>query len=187
LHEGTSKGIGPASVVRNAEALFQRVDWIVRTYRQPALVEAFLPGREFSVGVLGNGAEAYVLGVTEIRENAPYGVVGYAEKQSWDGVTDGIFKPVEDEHLRSRLATLALRAYELVGCRDLGRIDLRCDETGAPQILEVNPIVGLHPTGSVMPIIAARAGMNFETLIERIVAHAIERYDKEVKEYVLQS
>ncbi|MGC9356350.1 MAG: D-alanine--D-alanine ligase family protein [Anaerolineae bacterium] len=178
LHEGTSKGIGPESVVQTRAALEQRVAWIARTYKQPALVEAFLPGREYSVGILGNRAQAYVIGVTEIRERSRYGVVGYAEKQRWGHDLEGVFRPVERGPLWTQLATLALRAYTLAGCRDLGRVDLRCDAEGAPQILEINPIVGLHPTGSVMPIIATQAGMSFETLIGRIVTHAIERYEE---------
>ncbi|MFP4345892.1 MAG: D-alanine--D-alanine ligase [Anaerolineales bacterium] len=175
LHEGTSKGIDPGSVVHSAEVLGERVAWIVETYRQPALVEAFLPGREFSVGILGSGTGARVIGVTEIRVDSVKGIVDFREKQSWDGLGEGVFVPLAEGSLRQRLADLALRAYRVLECRDLGRVDLRLDAQGEPALLELNPIVGLHPLGSVMPILARQAGMSFDALVASIIDQALCR------------
>lgn len=175
LHEGTSKGIDAASTVNDPEALRAQVARVLRVYHQPAIIEAFLPGREFSVGILGTGSTAQAIGVTEILLPATSPVVGVAEKYGWDTTVEGAFAPVPNGPLRDTLAALALRAYRVAECRDLGRVDLRLDGEGQAHVLEINPIVGLHPHSSVMPILAYQAGYSFETLIGAIIDHALER------------
>ncbi len=179
LHEGTSKGINGASIVTSPEALAERVAWIAATYRQPALIEPFLSGREFSVGILGTGARARVIGVTEICPRAASGVADFHEKQRWDSAITGVFAPLPASPLREQLTALALQAYRVLECRDLGRVDLRLDADGAPQLLELNPIVGLYPHSSIMPILARQAGMSFNALVAAIVAEARARCGKE--------
>jgi len=175
VHEGSSKGIGAESVVGSEAELAARAAWVLHTYRQPILVERFLPGREFSVGVLGTGPAAQALGAVEIVEGSPHGISGFAEKQQ-SPVPEGTYRPVAPGPLLDELADLALRAYRAVGCRDLGRVDLRLDQDGRPQVLELNPIVGLHPTECLMPFIATQAGLTFEALIGEILAHAMRRW-----------
>ena len=182
LHEGTSKGIDAASVVASEAALRERIEWTVARYRQPALVEAFLPGREFSVGILGTGAEAHVFGVTEITTPAAHGISDQGEKERWGDSIAGVFTPVTETALRAELADLALRAYRAVACRDLGRVDIRMDAMDAaarPHVMELNPLVGLHPTSSVMPIIAQQAGLSYDELIDAIVTNALRRWKGE--------
>ncbi len=174
--EGSSKGIDAGAVVTSAAELATRAAWVLDTYRQPALVEEFLPGREFSVGLLGTGPTARVLGAVEIVEDAPYGISGFAEKQK-SPVPPGTYRPVAPGPLRDELGALALRAYRAVDCRDLGRVDLRLDRDGQPQVLELNPIVGLHPTECLMPCIAYQAGLTFESLIGAILEHARARWN----------
>ncbi len=176
LHEGTSKGIDAASVVASEAALRERIEWTLARYRQPALVETFLPGREFSVGILGTGAEAHVLGITEITPPAAHGVSDQGEKERWGDSIAGVFTPVTEAALRSSLADLALRAYRAVECRDLGRVDIRLDAAARPHVMELNPLVGLHPTCSVMPIIARQAGLSYDELIAAIVTNALRRW-----------
>jgi len=175
VREGSSKGISPESVVESEDKLAERVEWVLTTYQQPALVEEFLPGREFSVGILGNGPEAQVLDVCEIREDSPYGISGFKEKQICPPA-EGTYIPVEPGPLKDELSDLALRAYLAVGCKDLGRVDFRLDKDGNPQVLELNPIVGLHPKNCLMPFIAAQAGISYEELIGKILQHAINRW-----------
>lgn len=177
LHEGTSKGIDAASVVASEAALRARVEWTLARYDQPALVEAFLPGREFSVGILGAGAEAHVLGVTEITTPATHGISDQGEKERWGASVAGVFTPVASETaLGASLADLALRAYRAVECRDLGRVDIRMDAAARPHVMELNPLVGLHPMCSVMPIIARQAGLSYNELIDAIVTSALRRW-----------
>ena len=145
-----------------------------RRFRQPVLVEAFLPGREVTVGVIGTGSDATVLGVMEVifLESAEAHGYSYDNKQRYK------------ENVRYRLATgdaatqaceVALAAWRALGCRDAGRVDCRCDASGQVQFLEVNPIPGLHPVDSDLTILAALLGVPYQQLIERILASALER------------
>jgi D-alanine-D-alanine ligase len=174
-YEGSSKGIDLGSIVESRPALARRVAWTLERYRQPALVEAFLPGREFTVGILGTGAEAQVLEVGEVLLVSQDKVHGADQKEHWMARLPDKLAHVE-EPLRARLATLALGAYRAVGARDWGRVDLRLDRDGAPQLMEINPVAGLYPDRSSMPIVAALAGMSYEELLGAIVEQAIRRY-----------
>jgi D-alanine-D-alanine ligase len=175
LHEGSSKGISVESIVESERELSERIAWTLEWYQQPVLVEAFLPGREFTVGVLGNGRAAQTLGAAEVTIVSQYRVNGFVEKEEWEASGVEKFIPVESSALRNRLSELALRAYLAVGCRDLGRVDIRLDKDDEPQLLEINPVVGLHPTHSALPVIASQEGLSFEDMIARILEHAIHR------------
>jgi D-alanine-D-alanine ligase len=135
------------------------------------LVEPYLPGREFSVGVLGSGAQVQVLDVVEIVHSAAP-LVDVSSKKAWNPQT---FQPVADRALRSQLCDLGLRAYRAVDCRRIGRVDMRMDRMGNPQLLEINPNPGLHPTRSAMPAMAGLAGLSYADLIARIVDRAVAR------------
>jgi D-alanine-D-alanine ligase len=176
VHEGSSKGIGIESIVESDRELHARVEWVLTWYQQPALVEEFLPGREFTVGILGNGRGAKVLGVAEINVISRGGVNDLTQKEEWEARALNKFTAVESTSLRSVLSELALQAYLAVGCRDLGRLEVRLDKNGDPQLLEINPLVGLHPTHSALPIIATQAGLSYEELIGEILEHAINRW-----------
>ena len=175
VHEGASKGIGTASIVESDRQLYERVERVLAWYQQPALVEEYLPGREFTVGILGNGREARVLGVGEITLSSMDGVYGFVQKEEWEDRVPRKLIPVESPPLINELSELALRAYHAVGCRDLGRLEIRLDKNGSPQLLEINPIVGLHPTHASLPSIATQAGLCYEELIGGILEHAIDR------------
>ncbi len=176
-HEGSSKGIDLGSVVKNLPDLQARVDWLVKTYHEPALVETFLPGREYTVGLLGNGSTVQVLGIVEITAVREVAVNGYEQKEHWKD-RPNVFVPVsENEPLYDRLSILAKKAFHAVNCRDAARIDVRMDQHGNPNLLEINPIAGMHPTHSALPAIAYLAGMSYEDLVGSILHHARERYD----------
>ncbi len=176
VHEGASKGIGIESVAESDRELYERVKWVLAWYQQPALVEEFLPGREFTVGILGNGRKAKVLGVAEINIVSRDRVNDFVQKEEWEARALNKFIPVEVPYLRSELLELALQAYLAVGCRDLGRLEVRLDKNGNPQLLEINPLVGLHPTHSALPVIGMQAGLSYEELIAKILDHAINRW-----------
>jgi D-alanine-D-alanine ligase len=171
VHEGSSMGIGPQSIVTGAQALYERVQFILEQYKQPALVEEYLPGREFTVGILGNGSKARVLGVTSRIEAVP--VSDGSQKEKW---TDQTVEPIAKGPLRDQLEDLALRAYRAVECKDAGRLDTRLDKDGRPYLLEINALMGLRPKSSALPIIARQAGMAYPQLIAEILQHAIERW-----------
>jgi D-alanine-D-alanine ligase len=172
LAEGTSKGIGETNKVEDRPALTAKVLEVLKTYRQPALVETYLPGREFTVGLLGAGSGARVIGVSEVRFKAGGDLSAYSYRnkmESFDELTH-----VEGE-LADAVAACALSAWRALGCRDGGRIDIRCDAEGRPAFLECNPLAGLRPGWSELTILAEQAGMSYEALIGAILAEASTR------------
>ena len=175
--EGTGKGVSPASIVRSPDDLAAACYKLISTYGQPVLVERYLPGREFTVGIIGSGADAAVLGTIEVhlRASAEPGVYSYVNKEHCEELVDyRLVRPTDSAPVKEA-EEIALRAWEVLGCRDAGRIDLRCDELGRPQFMEVNPLAGLHPQHSDLPIICNLLGIPYVQLIERIVASAVQR------------
>lgn len=172
--EGTGKGINAASKITDRRSLTAVCENILREYRQAALVETFLPGREFTVGILGTGKEAESIGVIEVllKENAEPGSYSYENKEKFKERVE--YRLVTDETAR-QAEKAALAAWRGLGGRDSGRVDLRSDEAGIPNFMEVNPIAGLHPENSDLCIIAAKKGMTYTALIGAIVKSARSR------------
>lgn len=176
VHEGSAKGVGPGSVVAEKAELEERVATLLAAYRQPVLVEEYLAGEEFTVAVLGTGSEAAVLGTMRVvvREDSR-NVYGYEAKERCESLVDYQPRSRIEPHLLARVEALALAAYRALECRDAGRVDVRCNEKAEPQFLEVNPLPGLHPTHSDLPIIATQQGLNYHGLIGRIIGSACRR------------
>ena len=186
VHEGSSKGITEKNFVRNADELEAQVRLLLDLYQQPVLVEEFLPGAEFTCGVLGNGPDARVLPLVAINFGAlPRGAVpiyGYEAKWVWDRPEQPleIFQcpaPITDA-LRSAIERVVLRAHRVLGCRDWSRIDVRLDADGVPNVVEVNPLPGILPDpadNSCLPKAARAAGLSYEELIQACLLHAAER------------
>ncbi len=172
--EGSSKGITAANVVAGRQMLLRRCGALLARCRQPVLVETYLPGREFTVGVVGTGERAEVLGVMEVLcgDDAEPGGYSYANKVNFQ--TCVRYELATDETAR-RAGAMALRVWRCLGCRDAGRVDLRCDARGEPHFLEVNPLAGLHPRHSDLPILCRLSGIGYEALIDAIVASACRR------------
>jgi len=174
--EGTGKGITGASRIQAPRELELCCRDLLARYRQPVLVERYLPGREFTVGVLGTGSRAAVLGTLEviIREQGEAGVYTYLNKEKCEELVEyGFVAGTADRAVED----LALQAWQILGCRDARRIDIRLDADGVPAIIEMNPLAGLHPTHSDLPMIAAAVGMGYRELIGRIVRSAQERVE----------
>lgn len=172
--EGTGKGISKQSTVSNREELAAAAKELLVKFRQPVLVESYLPGREFTVGILGTGNASKVVGVMEItlKETAEPGSYSYQNKKHYREFVEYSFP----NDLQSRLsAELALKAWKGLGCRDGGRIDVRSDRYGKPEFIEVNPLAGLHPVDSDLPIICKNAGLTYKELIKIIVDSARTR------------
>jgi len=172
--EGTAKGIDGASRVGDPEALRARCREVLARYRQPALVEPFLPGREFTVGILGGGRGAAVLGTLEVA------LLAGAEPDSYTYLNKERCEDLCAYSLADRVAAapaeqVALAAWRAVGGVDAGRVDVRLDTAGRPQVLEVNALPGLHPTHSDLPMIASAVGLAYAELIGSIVRSAASR------------
>jgi D-alanine-D-alanine ligase len=177
--EGTGKGIDAASKIADRPALEASCKRLLERYQQPVLIERFLPGREFTVGVLGSGRDTRAIGTLEIvlRSSAEQGVYSYTNKENSEQLVDCIYCDANSDRRVAEAEAIAVAAWRAVGGRDAGRIDLRCDEAGGPQVMEINPLAGLHPTHSDLPMLWTATGGEFVELIRRIVDFAAERVD----------
>ncbi|PIP43502.1 MAG: D-alanine--D-alanine ligase [Deltaproteobacteria bacterium CG23_combo_of_CG06-09_8_20_14_all_60_8] len=172
--EGTGKGVTQASKIKSREQLQRVGQELLTSFSQPVLVEEFLPGREFTVGVLGTGSAARSIGVMEVvlLPRADAEVYSYRNKQEFVDLVE--YHLVDDPEAR-QAAAVALAAWRGLGCRDAGRLDLRSDGAGAPSFIEVNPLAGLHPVHSDLCILANKVGLPYRGIIEAIVASARQR------------
>lgn len=175
IAEGTGKGISANSRVNDMPELRNLCRKLLKEHKQPVLVERFLPGREFTVGILGSGHKAKALTTVEIvlLEGADSEVYSYRNKEECEELVQYTLLPAGQ--LKRQIESLALQAWRALGCRDGGRIDVRQDEHGKVHFLEVNPLAGLHPEHSDLPIMATLAGMSYGELISKIMVSALER------------
>ncbi len=174
LAEGTGKGISADSHIDSPRALALVCSRLLAQHGQPVLIERYLPGREFTVGILGQGDEARALGVMEISllGNAETFGYSYDNKEFYE---DRVRYALVDDDEAIAAARTALAAWRALGCRDGGRVDLRSDANGEPQFMEVNPLAGLHPVRSDLVILARLAGISHAELLEEIVTCACAR------------
>lgn len=172
--EGSGKGIGAKSVVRNQETLLKECSLLLNIYRQPVLVEKLLTGREFTVGILGSGKKARVAGVMEVKisEDAEEQTYSRFIKENYKGRVN--YNLVEGE-VKTACERVSLDAWRVLGCRDAGRIDLKMDENGIPNFIEVNPLAGINYIHSDLPIMMYMQGWTFKQLIAEIIQSATER------------
>ena len=174
--EGSSKGLSDASRVQDFAGLKKQVEFVINTYQQPALVEEFISGQEFTVAVVGNDPPE-VLPIVQIK------IDGELELQdkfytfariSSDRLEYVCPAPIGPE-LREKISDCALRAYDSVECRDFGRIDFRVDSQGNPYVLEINPLPSLS-TEDVFMLISRSIGITYEQMIGRILDSALKRH-----------
>jgi len=175
--EGSGKGVNAKSKVNDSAGLAAVSAELLERFQQPVLVETFLPGREFTVGITGTGDDAQVLGVTEIVPRAGYVGHGYGFENKDTGWEERV-EILRATHLpeAKAAAAVALAAWRALRCRDGGRIDIRCDAGGVPHFIEVNPIAGLRPEHSDLCFIANYEGVTYRQLIGRIMASFLKRH-----------
>jgi D-alanine-D-alanine ligase len=171
VSEGTGKGINENSKVNSPEELKKMAKWILTRFSQPALVEEYLPGREFTVGIIGSGNEAEAIGGMEIecRENLPYSI---EVKENYKEFCKYI--PLAQE-FTEECNSVALNAWKALGGADAGRVDVKADRNGKICLLEINPLAGLHPIDSDLIILAGMKGIQYQELIERIMKASLKR------------
>lgn len=174
--EGTSKGVTGGSKVSNRDELEAACAKLLERFHQPVLVESYLPGREFTVGIIGTGNSAEAVGAMEVilSDKAEQGVYSYYNKAHFENLVEYRLGDPSDPTVAASL-DIALRAWRGLGCRDAGRVDVRVDSQGNPRFLEVNPLAGLHPEISDLPILCKLAGISYKDLLGRIMASAMER------------
>lgn len=172
LAEGTSKGVQETSRVTDRPALTRKCLEVLKAYRQPALVETFLPGREFTVGLLGAGAGARLIGVAEVTFKPGGDPSAYSYRNKMDAFD---VLALASDATAVAAGETALSAWRALGCRDAGRIDIRCDADGRPNFIEANPLAGLRPEWSELCVLAEQAGLSYDALIGAILSEASGR------------
>ncbi|MBD3238952.1 MAG: D-alanine--D-alanine ligase, partial [Chitinivibrionales bacterium] len=171
--EGTSKGIGAYSVVGSTDQLVPLTARLMGEHKQPLLVEAYLGGRELTVGVVGSGESAEAVGVLEVLfRKGRTNVYSYTHKELWQRY---IHYQLAGDLAAQQAQDMALTIWRGFGCRDAGRVDFRLDTKGKVHFLEVNPLPGLHPTHSDLPILWMQTGRPYRELIRSIVESAHTR------------
>ena len=186
VHEGSSKGITDSNLCWDRAQLFKQTEFLLENYGQPVLVEEYLPGKEFTCAVLGNGDDATVLPLVAMNfETLPNGalpIYSFDAKFVWDRPENplDIFQcPARiTRELQASIGRVTLDAFRALGCRDWARIDVRLDAAGVPNVLEVNPLPGILPDpadNSCLPKAARAAGIGYDELIQRCLKHAAAR------------
>lgn len=174
--EGSSKGVTGRSLVKEHQELIIECDKLLNKFHQSVLVETFLPGREVTVGIVGNGSAARVVGVMEVLFTDKAETDAYTAINKNEYLERVSYRLITDEPLAAQAQQLALNAYQALGCRDAARVDLRCDACGVLHFLEINPLPGLNHVYSDLPIMWRLAGLSYKQLIAEIVHCAWERY-----------
>jgi D-alanine-D-alanine ligase len=198
VHEGTGMGINSNSVVFDEIELRRQVRWAIETYRQPALVENYLPGREFTVGIIGNRLLPGEASRNGLYDQQGYHIFPVLEIDSHHGVGGGLYNADAKSYLAgeqgaplyfcpadipfslaSELKKLTVAAFEAIGALDVSRIDFRLGLDGQPYLVEINTLPGLNPNVSDICIMAQAEGMPYPRLINEILYLAVDRYAQE--------
>ncbi|OPY88653.1 MAG: D-alanine--D-alanine ligase [Smithella sp. PtaU1.Bin162] len=174
--EGTGKGITAQSKINTWEELQPICANLLKTFRQPVLLETYLPGREFTVGIIGTGKEAKALGAIEVilKPTAEKNAYSYENKENYDKLVQYVL--VNDDEARQAME-ISLAAWRGLDLKDAGRVDLRSDAHGVPNFMEVNSLAGLNPVRSDLPILCNLLGMTYHELISAVLKSAFRRIE----------
>jgi D-alanine-D-alanine ligase len=172
VSEGTGKGINEKSLLNSPAELKEMAEWILERFDQPALVEEYLPGREFTVGVIGTGNDTIAIGGMEIicKDNLPYSV---EVKENYQEFCN--YLPLSSD-VNSECRKVALDVWKSLGAVDAGRVDVKADRHGRICFMEVNPLAGLNPVHSDLPILSRMIGIDYQTLMEMIMKASLKRH-----------
>jgi len=173
IAEGTGKGIENKSVIKDKNQLKVVCTSLLKTFKQAVLVERFLPGREFTTGIVGNGNEASVVGSMEVvyGENTSE-IYSMFNKENYE---DRISYKLPDDETALKCAEISLKVWNILNANDGGRVDLRMDENGNVNFLEINPLAGLNPIHSDLPLLSKLNNLSYQELMNRILNASIKR------------
>lgn len=177
--EGSSKGISDFAIVNNNDELKGLIEKNYEMYKQPMLVEEYIKGREFTVGIIGNGDETIVFPPMEIKykkKEEKYNIYSYTVKKNYKEYVEYICPPQLGKKIEEKMVRTAKKIYESLSCRDFSRIDFRLSLEGEVYFLEINPLPGLAPGYSDFPMIGEFNGIDYGTLIKMVLNSALKRY-----------
>lgn len=177
--EGSSKGIYDADIVTDRAEMNSRVALNIRLYKQDMLVEEYIGGREFTVGIIGNGSDAHVFPPMEIiyldRKNK-YSIYSFTVKQNYKKLIRYECPAAVSPEAEVEMIRMARKIYDMLACRDFARIDFRLSKEGLPYFIEINPLPGLAPGYSDFPMIAQFCGIDYVSLVQSVLNCALKRY-----------
>ena len=179
--EGSSKGIWRESVVRDEPSLRRQVECLFERYRQEALVEEFIEGKELTVGIIGEEPLPVLeIDFSSCRDSREFFYSWRVKEFQGDpamGVVPTLHCPARlDAETTARVQAIALRAHRALGCIDFSRTDIRLGTDGVPYVLEINPLPGLSPLDSNFPVMTSAAGLSHHALIRRLVDLSMRRH-----------
>jgi D-alanine-D-alanine ligase len=178
--EGSSKGITDVAVADNMDMLNSILNKNLQKYNQPMLIEEFIRGREFTIGILGNGGDVKVFSPMEIsykNDCSGYGIYSYNVKCNYKDYIEYICPARINGCIADKMTHAALKIYNTLKCRDFSRIDFRLAQDGTIYFIEINPLPGLTPGYSDYPMLASMCGMDYKSLIKGILNSALKRYN----------
>ncbi len=177
--EGSGKGISDLAVVDNEEQLSELINKNFKLYGQPMLIEKYIKGREFTVGILGNGKDMTVFEPMEIcylQHEREHQIYSYKVKTNYQKYVSYNCPSNLDTATSEKMKSIAAQIYEALDCQDMSRIDFRLSEDGTVYFIEINPLPGLAPNYSDYPMLAGFCGMSYGKLILSILNNALKRY-----------
>ncbi len=180
IHEGSSMGLSKDSIVKNKTELRRQIKCLLKKYKQDVLVEEFINGQEFTIGVIGNEKLEFfpILEIYLDKYPGKFDALTYEAKGiEHDDIYSGLPRNMNDK-LRHEIYKLAEKTFKATYCRDFARIDIRLDEKGKPHVLELNPLPGLSPSlenVSFFPKAARLGGIGYNKLVNKMLDVALKR------------
>jgi D-alanine-D-alanine ligase len=176
-HEGSSKGVRLGSRVESPKQIAGVAPELLERYQQPVMVEEFIAGDEVTVGIVGNSPPK-VVGIMRVlpKRKEPHFIYCLEVKREWESMVDYECPAQLESGILQELIDSSLKVFRVLGCRDFARLDFRVNPEGTPYFLEINPLAGLNPHSSDLPIMATKVGWTYEALISAILDAALERY-----------
>ena len=181
-YEGSSKGIRLGSRVETAEQASDIAAGLLEKYLQPVMIEEFIAGDEVTVGLLGNYPPA-VLGIMRVlpKQKNTHFIYSLEVKREWEQLVNYECPAQLEAGTLKEITDFSLTVFNLLGCRDFARLDFKLDLQGVPYFLEINPLAGLNPKSSDLPIMAYKLGWTYQSLITAILNTALQRYPQCVR------
>ncbi len=181
-YEGSSKGIRLGSRAETVAQIAEVAAELLEHYRQPVMVEEFIAGDEVTVGIVGN-SPAKVLDIMRVlaKKRSTYFIYSLEVKREWEQLVDYECPALLETGILEEIANSSLEVFKVLGCRDFARLDFKLSSEGVPYFLEINPLAGLNPKSSDLPIMANKLGWSYQTLISAILNAALQRYPQCVR------
>jgi D-alanine-D-alanine ligase len=181
-YEGSSKGIRLGSRAETAEQASDIAAGLLEKYLQPVMIEEFIAGDEVTVGLLGNYPPA-VLGIMRVlpKQKNTHFIYSLEVKREWEQLVNYECPAQLKAGTLKEITDFSLTVFKLLGCRDFARLDFKLDPQGVPYFLEINPLAGLNPKSSDLPIMAYKLGWTYQSLVTAILNTALQRYPQCVR------